>query len=133
MHLSPIEEAKRKAATIPTGEPMKHFPTGAVRGTDCDDTRFDLISPIGLRRLAETYAEGAEKYGPDQWKKGLPASDLLNHSIAHIYKWLSGDRSEDHLPHAVWGLFAVMHFEECLPEMIDCGVGQQSEEGEVES
>ena len=36
------------------------FTTGAVRSADAEDTRFDLITPIGLRRLAETCAEGAE-------------------------------------------------------------------------
>ena len=33
------------------------FPTGAMPSGDADRERFDLISPIGLRRLAETCAE----------------------------------------------------------------------------
>lgn len=95
------------------------FPSGATRSKDADDVRFDLISPIGLRRLAETYKEGSVKYSPRQWEKGIPASDLLNHAVRHVYLYLSGDRSEDHLAHAAWGLFATMHFEELKPEMID--------------
>jgi len=97
----------------------KQSKTGAIRSTEADSVRFDLISPIGLRRLAETYQEGAEKYGDNNWKKGFPASDTLNHTIRHIYLWLLGDRGEDHLAHAAWGLFAVMHFEETNPTMID--------------
>lgn len=73
--------------------------------------RYDLITPVGLRRLAETYGEGAEKYGENNWKKGLPMSNVLNHALAHIVTYLSGDRTEDHLAHAAWGLFAAMHFE----------------------
>ncbi len=45
------------------------FATGAVRGSDADGERWDLITPIGLRRLAETCAEGAAKYGEHNWQK----------------------------------------------------------------
>ena len=96
------------------------FSTGAVRSSDAASTRYDLISHIGLRRIAETYAEGAIKYDDNNWLKGFPASDVINHCVSHIYKWLSGDESEDHLAHAAWNLIAVMHFEETKPELIDC-------------
>jgi hypothetical protein len=95
------------------------FPTGAVRSADADEVRFDLITPIGLRRLAETCAEGAEKYGEVNWQKGIPASQMLNHAIRHLYLWLAGDSQEDHLAHAAWNILGVCHFEESLPEMID--------------
>ncbi len=102
------------------------FPTGAVRDKNVagnklvsHPARFDLISPIGLRRLAATYGEGAQKYGDHNWRKGMPISSTLNHAIAHIYEYLTGDQSEDHLAHAAWGLFAVMHFEETKPKMQD--------------
>lgn len=107
-------------SAIPTNKPkIRKFTTGAVRSTDADGVRFDLITPIGLRRLAETYAEGAKKYGEYNWLKGFPASDLMNHTIAHCYKFLSGDKSEDHLAHAAWGLLTIIHFQETRPELID--------------
>jgi hypothetical protein len=81
--------------------------------------RFDLITPIGLRRLAETCAEGAAKYGDFNWQKGIPASQMLNHAIRHLYLWLEGDAAEDHLAHAAWNILGVCHFEEAMPEMID--------------
>jgi hypothetical protein len=95
------------------------FPTGAVRSTDAEDTRFDLISPIGLRRLAETCAEGAAKYGDHNWEKGFPVSSVMNHALRHLNLWLAGDNTEDHLAHAAWNLFVVMHFEETRPELLD--------------
>ena len=98
---------------------LTQFPSGAVRGSDAEGVRFDLITPIGLRRLAETCAEGARKYGDHNWQKGIPASVMLNHAIRHAYLWLAGDATEDHLAHAAWNLLAVCHFEEVLPEMID--------------
>lgn len=98
---------------------MTTFATGAVRSADADDVRFDLITPIGLRRLAETCAEGAKKYHDHNWEKGIPASVMLNHAIRHLYLWLQGDTTEDHLAHAAWNILGVCHFEEVLPELID--------------
>lgn len=84
--------------------------SGAVRSTDAQGTRFDLICPTGLERLAQTYAEGAQKYAVDNWTKGMPISETLNHVIRHVNLFKQGDASEDHLAHAIWGLFAVIHF-----------------------
>lgn len=95
----------------------REYDTGAVRSADCEQTRYDLISPIGLRRLAETYAEGAAKFGPFNWENGMPVTDLLNHAIAHVYKFLGGDRSEDHLAHAAWNLLGAIHSIEKWPEL----------------
>jgi hypothetical protein len=69
----------------------------------------DRPAYIGLRRLAETYKEGADKYNDHNWLKGMPVSDLLNHATRHLFIWLDGDRSEDHLAHATWGVFAAIH------------------------
>jgi hypothetical protein len=98
------------------GETVR-FATGAVRSSDAEATRYDLISPIGLEAVARTCAEGAAKYGDWNWEAGMPAHDLLNHALRHIYRYLAGDRSEDHLPHAAWGLLAAIHSEALWPEL----------------
>jgi hypothetical protein len=98
-------------------EPDKNFDTGAVRSNDLENLRFDLIHPIALIALARTYGEGAKKYGDFNWERGMPASSLLNHAIRHIYLFLSGDRSEPHLPHAAWGVMAAIVSMELWPEL----------------
>jgi hypothetical protein len=85
------------------------FGTGAVRSKDAENVRYDLISPIAMEALAETYAEGSLKYDDFNWEKGMPAHDMLNHALRHIFRFLSGDRSEPHLPHAMWNLGAAIH------------------------
>lgn len=104
---------------IPGGKPapLQQFPTGAVRSTDANSVRYDLISPIALRRLAETYKEGFDKYGAGNWVKGIPLSDLINHALRHIVLYLSGDRQEDHLAHAAWNIFTAIHFDETRPDL----------------
>ena len=102
------------------------YQTGAVRSSDAEETRYDLISPIGLEAVAKTCAEGAAKYSDFNWEHGMPVNDLLNHALRHVFKYLSGDRSEAHLPHAAWGLLAAIHSEALWPELNE---GTLREEG----
>jgi hypothetical protein len=83
------------------------------------DVRFELLSPVGLRRVAQASHEGAEKYGAFNVEKGLPISVFLNHALSHIYAYLEGDRSEDHLGHSAWNLLFACHSEEVWPELND--------------
>lgn len=100
-------------------EETHNFSTGAVRSGDRDAERWDLMSPIGLKALARTYAEGAAKRGAANWENGMPVTDLLNHAIGHIYDFLGGDRSEDHLAHAAWNLLGAIHSLEKWPHLND--------------
>ena len=49
----------------------------------------------------------------------MPFSTTLNHVIAHINEYLTGDKSEDHMAHAAWGLFVIMHLEQTMPQLND--------------
>lgn len=94
---------------------VKDFVSGAVRSGDAEQFAMQLVCPAGLLRLAATYKEGWVKYGKTNYTNGMPIDDILNHSLLHIYKYIQGDRTEDHLSHAAWGLFSAMHFEDlCL-------------------
>ncbi len=95
------------------------FGTGAVRSDTVEEFRYDLVSPIGLREVARACAEGAEKYSDFNWERGMPVNDLLNHAVAHVYQFLSGDRSEPHLGHAAWNLLAAIHSHELWTELND--------------
>jgi hypothetical protein len=75
------------------------------------------MSPIALARYAAACGEGAAKYGDYNWEKGMPVSEILNHGIAHLYAWLAGDRSEDHLGHALWNVASAVHSDVCWPEI----------------
>lgn len=86
------------------------YESGATRNDDVDHLRFDLISAYGLEALAKIYAEGAKEHGDRNWEKGQPEEVILNHTLAHLNKYMKGDQSEDHLAKAAWGLFALMHF-----------------------
>lgn len=93
------------------------YSSGAVRSGDAEGTAYHLISPVGLRRVAETCKEGAVKYSPYNWEKGMPISDLMEHGIRHLFMYLDGDRTEDHLAHAAWNVLGAMHSEERWPHL----------------
>jgi hypothetical protein len=98
---------------------VQRFDTGAERGTDNAGLRLDLISWVALRRLGETLAEGAAKYGDHNWRFGIDQSNLINHALIHIHKYNDGDRSEDHLAHAMCNLMFALDNDERRPQMLD--------------
>ena len=90
----------------------EEFDGGSVRDTREGKGRFDLITPIGLRRLAQHYENGAKKYGDRNWEKGQPIGRYLDSLIRHAYAYLAGERNEDHAAAIAWNAMAIMHTEE---------------------
>lgn len=84
---------------------LQKFASGAVRGTDRKGIPLELIPLDMLKLLAKAFQDGIDKgYPKHNWKKGIPNDDLLNHAINHLYLYLEGDTSEDHLSHAMWNI-----------------------------
>ena len=89
----------------------QEFETGSVRDSRDGKGRFDLVSPVALKRLAQHYENGSRKYGDRNWEKGQPVSRYLDSAIRHLYAYLGGARDEDHLAAAAWNAFAAIHTE----------------------
>ena len=107
----------KKFTKVKDSGKRQEFKTGAVRDIQEGKGRYDLISPIALERLAKHYENGAKKYGPHNWQKGMPLSRYLDSLIRHAYKLLRGWEDEDHAAAIAWNAFAFMH----TKEMIDRG------------
>src|SRR5262245_63453802 len=117
-------------------EPRVTFDTGAQRSATMP--RYDLIPQCALRRLAARFEMGL-KYGEHNYKLGLPFDDTYNHILDHLSSYchrrkylLEHDhhRQEDlrgpalnkamdeiqtdgdDLAAAMWGIVALMFFEE---------------------
>lgn len=95
--------------------------------------RYELISSIGLERLAEVYTKGAEKYtirdddgkiiddGADNWRNGQKWMGVIASVQRHIEAWKKGedidpDLGTRHLANAAWGLFTLLDFEKTFPQ-----------------
>lgn len=99
--------------TKDSGKREKHH-TGAVRDTRKGKGRYDLITVIGLKRLAGVYERGAEKYADRNWEKGMPISRFIDSGLRHIFNHIEGLRDEDHLAQAAWNILAAIHIEEMI-------------------
>ncbi len=90
------------------------FATGSVRDTRAGKGRYDLISPLALRRLARHYENGAVKYGDRNWEKGQQIMRYIDSAIRHLYAYVEGKRDEDHLAAAMWNAAGAIHTEEAI-------------------
>lgn len=56
---------------------------------------------------------GSVKYGDDNWLKGIPISNIINHIEKHLahFKREGTGCADDDLAAIAWGVFALMHFE----------------------
>lgn len=93
---------------------QKIFPTGAIRDTDENKPRPDLISPLAMDRLGHWLRIGAERYGDRNWEKGIPISRSLASLYRHLLKFHEGDRSEDHLAAIMCNAMFILHTEEMI-------------------
>jgi len=92
----------------------RKFGTGAVRDMSLGKGRYDLISPLAIKRLAKHYQNGAVKYGDRNWEKGIPLNSYVDSALRHMYNYLEGMRDEDHLSAALWNISALIHMEEMI-------------------
>jgi hypothetical protein len=95
------------------GRRLEFYNTGAKRSHI--EGRYDLVPVEGMHRVAAAMAHGAQRFGRDNWLKGMPIEDCLNHAIKHIYDYISGCREEDHLGHAAANLMMAAHFDRYPP------------------
>lgn len=65
---------------------------------------FHFLPPRAMFAAAEVAKYGSEKYGEtleDRNYKKIPAEEHVNHAIQHLFAYLAGDTSDDHLAHAI--------------------------------
>lgn len=58
--------------------------------------------------LSMHFEEGAEKYGVDNWKKGIPEWSYIDSAIRHLLKWARGDADERHDRAFVWNIICLI-------------------------
>ncbi len=71
---------------------------------------FTLISIGAYNRLAQLYGNGAKKYDPWNWTKGMPISVFHASLMRHIFKCLADEKDEDHLSAIFFNAAALVHF-----------------------
>ena len=94
--------------TKDSGERVE-FESGFQRDTGKGKPRYDLIPPELLKRLAELYARGAEKYDEDNWRKAETEEEIKRFRASgfrHYMSWMMGEEDEDHAAAVVFNIFS---------------------------
>ena len=69
------------------------------------------------QRIIDRFALGEGQHAADPWYEHVENDysafrrDRLQHIRDHIDLWATGDRRDDHLAAAIWGLLIFMHME----------------------
>ena len=103
------EEYNRAINKMPEGQGKR----------DKEMPHFEYIPLEFLTEIASIFEEGRkprpglpEGYG-DSWKAGGKdfLRDCLNHAVVHLFKYLCGDRTENHLSKVAWNVLVVRFFD----------------------
>lgn len=82
---------------------------------------FDCSSDMFLE-VSKHFAEGCEKYGENNWQKGIPVKSYINSGVRHYLKWLRGDTDERHDRAFVWNIMCAIWTCKNKPELNDYGM-----------
>lgn len=83
------------------------------------ESRYDLLPPSAVQRIAELLYEGEIRYGKDNWKS-ISTRDHINHALGHVFGALAsleGDPELDlveELTHAATRLLFALALETCF-------------------
>lgn len=99
-------------APLPDTGSRSEFDTGAVRDASLGKGIPSAIPVRALMKLAKRFEDGAAKYERDNWKKGIPLSRYVDSLYRHLWAFLEGDDTEDHLGAIIWNAV-------CLSETFD--------------
>tara|TARA_B100002019_G_scaffold211543_1_gene184368 strand:- start:892 stop:1296 length:405 start_codon:yes stop_codon:yes gene_type:complete len=100
-------------------EKNRQFETGAQRDTDEGKLRMSLIPHDELKRVMKRYLDGAEKYGENNWMKGMPLSVFYDCAHRHLEAWWRGENTEDHAAAVVWNMLCAMYTEMNVNDLDD--------------
>lgn len=86
-----MSESQRKRIAVQKGEPL--YPTDAIETNAAGGKqsrigrRADLLDGEAMDRLTRVLAEGAAKYGDNNWRK-IGRASHLNHAQTHVFNTL---------------------------------------------
>lgn len=61
-----------------------------------------------LLEVSKHFEDGCKKYGPENWKLGIPVRRYIDSAIRHYLKFLRGDSDEPHDRAVCWNLMCAI-------------------------
>lgn len=72
-----------------------------------------------ILEVAKHYEDGAAKYEPRNWEKGISLHCYIDSGIRHYLKFMRGDKDEPHDRAFVWNMLGLLWTHDNKPEMND--------------
>lgn len=89
----------------------KEQSTGALSDPSHMNAAMELLSPYSLWQLSTWLGEGAGKYAPRNWEKGIPFSICVGKLMRHLAEYEMGKTDEPHLDAVGFWWHALTHYE----------------------
>lgn len=83
------------------------------------DTIFEGQEANMFLEVSHLYEDGAEKYGEDNWKNGMPISCYIDSGTRHYLKTLRGDDDEPHYRGFVWNMLGALWSIKNIPDSLE--------------
>ncbi len=112
----PVEGAVRVYVDAPKSQ------IGAVKH-DVDKNRLELIPAAALCAVGEVFTFGAQKYGAENYRKGMKWSRLLGALLRHTFAWAGGEDFDKES-----GYRHLAHMGCCVLMLIDASINQLGED-----
>lgn len=96
---------------------MRENKSGFKRNDAEGRPRYDLIPIFVLERLAKLYAEGAEKFGENNWMSANAEEDYKSFEASfcrHSIEYRQGADNEDHFARVMFNLIGMEHVKKQL-------------------
>ena len=74
----------------------------------CFTQEADMQKETAILEVAKQYEDGANKYGENNWKKGMPLHVFIDSATRHYLKWHRGDADEMHHRGFIWNMLGAV-------------------------
>lgn len=89
------EELEKKPIEIKQETKIRRFPSGAIRSDNTGRERFDWISPLALKSLAEYLSTTENSFAQINYFKGIPEEACVESVLRHVNDFqINGHKKE---------------------------------------
>ena len=91
---------------------------------DQEKPDLSLISSVAIFEMAKVMTFGKDKYGSNNWRKGIHWTRVIAGVLRHLFSWLGGETYDketgiSHLAHAGCGIMFLLEYAETHRELDD--------------
>ena len=102
---------------------LEHCADGGIKNDD-SKVRLDLLSTKAMVEMAKVMTFGANKYGTQNWRKGLAWSRVYAAIQRHLTAWNDGETEDpetgiNHLAHAGCGIMFLLEYSKTHGDLDD--------------